>query len=46
MTDSDSHADDVCRICGFGTKPWEELVDGMCPDCRFENRVDVSDHDR
>jgi hypothetical protein len=30
---------DTCRRCGVEPREWEELQDGLCPFCRFDDEV-------
>jgi len=31
--------DGECRRCGTTPREWEELTDGLCPECYFSSEV-------
>jgi len=37
--DIDPGHEDACRRCGVIPADWEELQDGLCPECLFEEVV-------
>lgn len=38
MSDDGLNAE-LCRVCGDEPHDWEELDDGRCPECTFEDVI-------
>jgi len=34
--EADTGDEQACRRCGSRPEPWEQLTDGLCPECSFE----------
>jgi rubredoxin len=36
LTDGGTSSGRICRRCGVSPRDWEDLTDGLCPECSFD----------